>query len=84
MLHITIKDTNTNEVVYDSEVSMVIMQAAEKDGIRAIRHRTEDASVGDTVGCVKSAIDEAVEAKQILLSVFEQTIDEINLDELDE
>ena len=84
MLQITIKDTNTSEVIYDSEVSMVIMQAAEKDGIRAIRHKTDDASVGDTVRCVKSAIDEATEAKQLLLNVFEQAIDEINLDDLDE
>lgn len=84
MLRITIKDLDKGELIYDNDVSMVIMQAVEKDGIRAIRHKTEDASVSDTFRCVKSAVDEAAEAKQILFNVFAESIDEINLDDLDE
>lgn len=82
MLHITIQDNNTNEVIYDGDVSMIIMQGVEKNGIRSIKHRTEDAGVGDMIRCVKSAIDEAAEAKQILLNVLEQAIDRIDFDEL--
>lgn len=74
MLQVTIKDTKTNEVIYDGEVSMVIMQAAEKDGIRAIRHTTEDASLNDVLNCVKSAVDEASEAKHLVLKAFGQAI----------
>lgn len=70
MLQVTIKDTKTNEVIYDGEVSMVIMQAAEKNGIRAIRHKTEEASLSDVMNCVKSAVEEATEAKHLLSKVL--------------
>ena len=36
MLQVTIKDTKTNEVIYDEQVSMIFMQAPEKNGIRSI------------------------------------------------
>lgn len=55
MLQVTIKDTKTNEVIYDEQVSMVIMQAAEKDGTRDIRHTTKDASISDILSCFKAA-----------------------------
>lgn len=84
MLHITIKDTKTNEVIYDGKVSMVIMQATEKDGVRSIRHKTEDTSICDVINCVKSVVQEAAEVKQILSEAFDQAIDEINLDDLAE
>lgn len=66
MLQVTIKDTKTNEVIYDGEVSMVIMQAAEKDGIRAIRHVTKDASLNDVLGCIKTAGKAVSDAKDFL------------------
>lgn len=84
MLQVTIKDNKTNEVIYDGQVSMVIMQAAEKDGTRSIRHNTEDASIRDVINCVKAVVQEAAEVKQILSEAFVQAIDEINLDDLAE
>lgn len=84
MLHITIKDNNTNEVIYDGQVSMVILNATEKDGVRTIRHKTEDASIGDVIKCVKSVVQEAAEVKQLLSEAFIQAIDEINIDDLAE
>lgn len=66
MLQVTIKDTKTNEVIYDGEVSTVIMQAAEKDGIRAIRHATNDASLNDVLGCIKTAGKTMSDARDFL------------------
>ena len=66
MLQVTIKDINTNEVIYDGEVSMVIMQAAEKGGIRAIRHMSEDAGLSDILSCFKAARKASDEANDVL------------------
>ena len=66
MLQVTIKDIKTNEVIYDGEVSMVLMQAAEKGGIRAIRHTTEDADLTDILSCIKAVIEEATKAKHLM------------------
>lgn len=66
MLQVTIKDTKTNEVIYDGEVSMVIMQAAEKDGIRTIRHTTKDASLDDVLGCIITVRKAASDAGDLL------------------
>ena len=66
MLQVTIKDIKTNEVIYDEQVSMVIMQAAEKDGTRDLRHTTEDASLSDVLGCVKTARKAASDAGDLL------------------
>lgn len=81
MLQVTIKDTKTNEVIYDGEVSMVFMQAAEKDGIRAIRHTTKDANLNDVLSCMKIAGKVAWDTKDFLSKAFEQAIDETNFDE---
>lgn len=72
MLHVSIKDVKTNEVIYDEEVSMLIMQASEKDGIRTIRHTTEDADIPDIMCCMKALTEAASETKNILSQVFEQ------------
>lgn len=72
MLHVSIKDTKTNEVIYDEEVSMVFMQTAEKDGIRVIRHTTEDADITDIMSCIKALTKAASEAKGVLSQAFEQ------------
>lgn len=66
MLQITIKDAKTNEVIYDGEVSMVIMQAAEKGGIRVIRHTSEDAGLSDILSCLKAARKASDEANDVL------------------
>ena len=80
MLQVTIKDIKTNEVIYDEQVSMVIMQAAENDGIRAIRHTTEDASISDILSCVKSARKASDEANDVLSKAFEQAIGRTNFE----
>ena len=74
MLQVTIKDTKTNEVIYDGEVSMVIMQAAEEGGIRAIRYTTEDADISDILSCLKAARKASNEANDLLSKAFEQAI----------
>ena len=76
MLQVTIKDTKTNEVIYDGEVSMVIMQAVEKDGIRAIRHTTEDADLSDILSCFKAARKASNEANEILSKALSFAIDD--------
>lgn len=80
MLHITIKDTKSNKVIYDGEVSMVFMQAAEKDGIIAIRHTTEDASLSDVLNCTKTAIKSALDTKDSLSKAVEKAICETNFE----
>jgi len=73
MLHVSIKDTKTNEVIYDEEVSMLIMLATEKDSIRTIRHTTEDADITEIMCLTKALTKEAKEAK-VLLQVIEQEL----------
>ena len=75
MLQVTIKDIKTNEVIYDEQVSMVIMQAAEKDGVRAIRHMTKDAGISDMLSCVQTAGKEVLRTRDILLKGLSQMIE---------
>lgn len=70
MLQVTIKDTKTNEVIYDEQVSMVLMQAAEENGIRSIRHTSEDASLNDVLSCIKAARGEASKSSDLLLKAL--------------
>lgn len=74
MLQVTIKDIKTNEVIYDEQVSMVIMQAAEKNGVRAIRHMTKDAGISDMLSCIQTARKEVLESRNILLKGLSQMI----------
>ena len=79
MLHITIKDLKTDEVIYDNQVSMVIMQASENGCmVRKIRHTTEDAVMEDVLGCVDAAVKEAAEAKSIMLHALGSAIMEVD------
>ena len=84
MLQVTIKDIKTNEVIYDEQVSMVIMQAAENVGIRAIRHATEDASISDVMNCIETARKAVSDAKNLLSKAFEQAIGDCCLEEGDD
>lgn len=81
MLHITIKDLNTNEVIYDEQVSFIVMQAAEKDGTRSIRHKTEDASVNDIMGCINAVRKEATEVLELLAKAVDEALDAVCSDE---
>lgn len=80
MLQVTIKDIKTNEVIYDEQVSMVIMQAAEKNGIRSIRHTSEDASLNDVLNCIETARKAVSDAKGSLSKAFEQAIGRTNFE----
>lgn len=84
MLQITIKDAKSNEVIYDEQVSYVIMQAAEKDGIRSIRHKTEDASSKAIMGCINAVRTEATEILELLAKAVDEAIDTVCSDEDDE
>lgn len=74
MLHVSIKNTKTNEVIYDEEVSILIMLAAEKDSIRVIRDMTEDVDIPDIMCLTKALTKEANEARGLLSQAFEQTL----------
>lgn len=80
MLQVTIKDIKTNEVIYDEQVSMVIMQAVEKDRVRSIRHMSEDASLSDVLNCIKTARNAVSDAKGSLLKAFEQATGRTNFE----
>ena len=67
MLHVTIKDTKTNEVVYDNQVTMSIMQAAEKDRVIALSRISNDASLNDIFSCLK-VLNEATDNANEMLS----------------
>lgn len=77
MLQITIKDTKSNEVLYDDQVSVILMQAAEKDGVRSIRYITNDSSLTDLMNCVEATKNAVTEAKTVLRKVFERTLAKI-------
>lgn len=81
MLHVSIKDTKTNEVIYDEEVSMLIMVASEKDSIRTIRHMTDDADISDIMCCIKALTKATSEAKNILSQTFEQALGLTDVDD---
>ena len=70
MIHVRIEDMNTNEVIYDREVSMVIMQAAAENRIRSIRHASEGASLNDVLNCVEAARGEASKSSDLLLKAL--------------
>lgn len=74
MLHVSIKDTKTNEVIYDEEVSMLIMVASEKECIRTIRHMTDDADTPDIMCCIKALTKAASESKDALSQAFERAL----------
>lgn len=80
MLHVSIKDTKTNEVIYDEEVSILIMLASEKDRIRTIRHMTDDAGVPDVVCLTEALTREASNVEVILSQVFDQALGLTNFD----
>lgn len=81
MLQVSIKDTKTNEVIYDEEVSMIIMLASEKDSIRAIRHVTDDADIPEVMCLTKALTREATEAKNILSQAFKQALGLTDVDD---
>lgn len=78
MLHVSIKDTKTNEVIYDEEVSLLIMLASEKDFIRTIRHMTDDASALDVVCLTEALTREASNVEVIHSQAFDQALGLIN------
>ena len=65
MLHVTIKDTKTNEVIFDNEVSTVAMQAVGREKTSRIRYMTEDAEPFEVFLCTRALIQEAEETKKI-------------------
>lgn len=81
MLQITIKDTKSNEVIYDEQVSFIVMQAAEGDGTRSIRHKTEDASANDIMGCINAVRKEAAEILELLANTVDEALDAVCSDE---
>ena len=78
MLQVTIKDTKTNEVIFDDEVSTVVMQAVGREKTSRIKHTSEDAEPFEVFLCTRALIQEAEEAKKIcsgtLTSVLEKII----------
>lgn len=78
MLHVTIKDTETNEVVYDcQEVSAIAMQAVDREKITALRHTAEGGDPKDTLLCMKVLLKEASEAKNLISEALAQVVDKL-------
>lgn len=59
---------------------MVIMQAAEENGIRVIRHMSEDANFDDVLNCSIAANKAALKTKNLLSKAFEQAIGRTNFE----
>lgn len=67
MLQVTIKDIKTNEVIYDEQVCMIIMQAIEEKGVRSLRQTSEEADLSDVVACFEAVRQASVDANNVLL-----------------
>ena len=80
MLQVSIKDTNTNEVIYDNEVSAIIMQAVENDDIRSIQNFTADASVTDIIRCIEATKKAVSAASRSLTKAIDAAIEHVLLD----
>lgn len=74
MLHVTIKDTKTNEVIFDNEVCAIAVQAVGREKTVRIRHTTEDAEPMDAFLCARAVIQEASEAKKIFSDALEKAV----------
>ena len=74
MLHVTIKDTITNEVILDNEVCTIAVQAVGREKTVRIRHTTKDAVPMDVFLCAKALIQEASEAKKIISDALEKAV----------
>lgn len=72
MLHVKIKDTKTNEVVFDREVCTIAVQAVDREKTSRLRHTSEDAEPFDVFLCVRAVIQEASEAKKIISDALER------------
>lgn len=80
MLHVTIKDTKTNEVIFDNDVSAVAMQAVDRENTSRIRHTSEDADPFDVFLCTRALIQEAEEAKEICSGALKSVLEKSNFD----
>lgn len=74
MLQVTIKDLKTGETVYDEQVSMVVMQAKEKDGVRSLRHTSEDVDLPDVLMCIAATRKAASDFGDILPKALDEAI----------
>lgn len=74
MLQVTIKDLKTGETVYDEQVSMVIMQTKEKDGVRSLRHVSEDIDLPGVLMCIAAARKAASDLGSILPKALDEAI----------
>lgn len=84
MLHVTIKDTTTDEVIYDNDVSAIALQAVDREKTSRLRHTSEDAEPADVFLCTRATIQEAKEVKKIISDAIEKEVGktyfEINFD----
>ena len=77
MLHVTIKDTTKNEVIFDDEVSAIAMQAVGRKNITRLRYTVEDADPLDTLSCHNALMAEASEVKNLFSKAFDQAFSQI-------
>lgn len=81
MLHVTIKDTEKNEVIFDREVKVIALQAVDESKTSRIRFAIEDVELTDLLLCARTIIKEATEAKKLLSEAITQAVSEADLDE---
>lgn len=75
MLQVTIKDNNTNEVIYDGQVSVINMHATEEDEVRSVWHISNEASLFDMLNCIEAVKKASQDLTNIVAKSINQTID---------
>lgn len=71
MLHVTIKDTKTNEVIHDLEAKVIGLQAV-GENLSRIRCAMEDAELADYLRCMKAITIEAKEVRKLFCEALAQ------------
>ena len=84
MLHVTIKNTETNEIIYDREVSVIAMQVVDGESGASIRHMAGDADLKDLLACIKIMQKAAIEGRKLLSETLTEVLGKVNLDDDDD
>lgn len=75
MLQITIQDNNTNEVIYDREVTAIALQAVDREKVTRLKRVTEDAEPDDVILLIEAMSRTSAEVKKYLAHAVEKALD---------
>ena len=81
MLHVTIKDTKTNEVIHDLEAKVIGLQAV-GENLSRIRCAMEGAELVDYLRCMKAIAIEAKEVRELFCEALAQSSSITNFGEV--